>query len=186
MFTIPTTFRIAHARVRMLHSWGTGRSICDLSRIIATRQLDAFTVLSSHYVSHNFIYVRSHLFASTDSIAIDLMTMEDWLFLSIGLHQSCHFFLLAILFYGGLRNDFSIPRVPENISHKKHHYNLFPHLDVMEPYLWTIQGLSRYFNKILIYGRQRRHRHLISPNQHGCTSPMHGTLWNAIFTSLIG
>ena len=37
--------------------------------------------------------------------------------------------------------------------------------------------------KILIYGRQRRHRHLISPTRHGCT---HGTLWNAIFTSRTG
>ena len=37
--------------------------------------------------------------------------------------------------------------------------------------------------KISIYGRQRRHRHLISPTRHGCT---HGTLCNAIFTSLIG
>ena len=39
MFTIPTTFAIAHVRVRMLHSRGTGCSICDLSWIIATRQL---------------------------------------------------------------------------------------------------------------------------------------------------
>ena len=47
--------------------------------------------------------------------------------------------------------------------------------------------MSRYFNKkISIYGRQRRHRHLISFTRHGCT---HGTLWNAIFTiyyNLIG
>ena len=43
--------------------------------------------------------------------------------------------------------------------------------------------MSQYFNKILIYGRQHRHRHLISPTRHGCT---HGTLGNAIFTSLIG
>ena len=80
VFTIPTTFGIAHACVRMLDSRGTGRSICDLSRIIATRQLDAFTVPSSHYVSNNRIYVRSHLFAGTDSITIDLMTIEDRLF----------------------------------------------------------------------------------------------------------
>ena len=43
--------------------------------------------------------------------------------------------------------------------------------------------MSQYFNKISIYGRQRRHRHLISPTQHGCT---HGTLWNVIFRSLTG
>ena len=34
----------------------------------------------------------------------------------------------------------------------------------------------------IIYGRQRRHRHLISPIRDGCT---HGTLWNAIPTNLI-
>ena len=80
LFTIPTTFGIAHAHVRMLHSQGTGCLICNLCQIIATRQLDAFTVPSSHYVSNNRIYVRSHLFVGTDSIAIDVMTMEDWLF----------------------------------------------------------------------------------------------------------
>ena len=74
-------------------------------------QLDAFTVPSSHYVSNNLIYVRSHLFAGTDSIAIDLMTMEDWLF-SQHMPPTILLFLL--------------------------HYNLFSHLDVMEPYLWNI------------------------------------------------
>ena len=43
--------------------------------------------------------------------------------------------------------------------------------------------MSQYFNKnILIYGRQRRHCHLISPTRHEC---MAHRLWNAIFTSLI-
>ena len=77
---IPTTFGIAYARVRLLHSRGSGSPICDLSRFIATRQLDAFTVLSTQYISNNCIYVRSHLFAGTNSIAVDLMTMKDWLF----------------------------------------------------------------------------------------------------------
>ena len=36
--------------------------------------------IQGNYVSNNHIYVRSHLFVGTDSIAIDLMTMEDWLF----------------------------------------------------------------------------------------------------------
>ena len=106
MFTIPTKFGIAHACVRMLQLRGTGCSICDLSRMIATPQLDAFTVPSSHYVSNNLIYVWSHLFAGTDSIAIDLMTMEDWLF-SQHMPPTILLFLL--------------------------HYNLFSHLDVMEP-----------------------------------------------------
>ena len=67
LFTILTTFGIAHARVRMLHSRGTGSSICDLSQIIATRRVNAFTAPSSHYISNNRIYVRSHLFVGTDS-----------------------------------------------------------------------------------------------------------------------
>ena len=79
--------------------------ICDLSRIIATRQLVAFNVPSTHYVSNNCIYVRSHLFAGTDSFAIDLMTMKDWSFSQhrpSGLRhqQSCHFFLLAVVIAG--------------------------------------------------------------------------------------
>ena len=105
LFTIPTIFGIAHTCVRVLHSQGRGRPICDLSRIIDTRQLDAFTVPSTHYVCNNCIYVRSHLFAGTDSIAIDLMTMEDWLFSqhrppAPRLQQSCHFFLLAVVIAG--------------------------------------------------------------------------------------
>ena len=79
-FTIPTIFGIAHAQVRVLHSRDTSHPICDLSRIIATRQLDAVTVPSTHYVSNNCIYFQPHLFAGTNSIAIDLMTLKDGFF----------------------------------------------------------------------------------------------------------
>ena len=69
-----------------------------------TRQLDV-TVPSTCYVSNNCIYLRTHLFAGTDSFAIDLMTMKDW---SFSQHrppdtrhqQSCRFFLLAVLIAG--------------------------------------------------------------------------------------
>ena len=64
-------------RMSMLHSWGTGHPICDLSRIIATRQLDALTVPSTHYVSNNCVYFQSYLLAGTNSIVIDLMTTKD-------------------------------------------------------------------------------------------------------------
>ena len=116
MFTIPTTFGIAHARVGMLHSRGTGHSICDLSRIIATRQLDAFTIPSSHYVSNNHIYVRSNLFVGTDSVAIDLMTMEDWLFSQHRPPTIRPFLLVGCCDCRWLRNDFNIPRAPENVA----------------------------------------------------------------------
>ena len=88
--------------VRVLHPRGTDHPICDLSRIIANRQLDAFTVPPIHYVSNKCIYFQSQLFAGTNSIAIDLMTMKDWFFSqhwppAPRHHQSCHFFLLAVV-----------------------------------------------------------------------------------------
>ena len=33
---------------------------------------------------------------------------------------------------------------------RKYHYNSFPHLDVIQPYHWNIQGLSWNFNKSII------------------------------------
>ena len=86
LFTIPTTFGIVHGGVRVLHSRGTSHPICDLSQIIATRQLDAFTLPSTHYISNNYIYFQSHLFAATNSISIDLITLKDWFLFSID-HQ---------------------------------------------------------------------------------------------------
>ena len=105
------------------HEAPVGHSICDLSRIIATRQLDTFTVPSSHHISNNCIYVRSHLFAGRDSIVIDLMTMEDWLFSQHRPPTILPFLLVGRCDCRWLRNDFSIPRAPENICPiKKHHY----------------------------------------------------------------
>ena len=93
------------SRMRVSHSRGTGCPICNQSRIIATRQPDAFTVPLTHYVSNNCVYILSHVFAGTDSIAIDLMTMKDWLFSqhqppASGHQQSCHFLLLAVVIAG--------------------------------------------------------------------------------------
>ena len=45
----------------VLHSPGTAHPICDPSRIIATRQLNALTVPWSHNVSNNCIYTHSYL-----------------------------------------------------------------------------------------------------------------------------
>ena len=45
----------------VLHSRGTAHPICDPSRIIATRQLNALTVPWSHNVSNNCIYIHSYL-----------------------------------------------------------------------------------------------------------------------------
>ena len=65
--------------MRVSHSRGTGRPICNQGWIIATRQHESFSGPSIHYVSNNCIYVRSEVFAGTDSIAIDLLTLKDWL-----------------------------------------------------------------------------------------------------------
>ena len=45
----------------VLHLRGTAHPICDPSRIIATRQLNALTVPWSHNVSNNCIYIHSYL-----------------------------------------------------------------------------------------------------------------------------
>ena len=45
----------------VLNSPGTAHPICDLSRIIATRQLNALTVPWSHNVSNNCIHIHSYL-----------------------------------------------------------------------------------------------------------------------------
>ena len=45
----------------VLHSRDTAHPICDPSRIIATRHLNALTVPWSHNVSNNCIYIHSYL-----------------------------------------------------------------------------------------------------------------------------
>ena len=122
LFTIPTIFGIAHAHVTLArHQSPNLRPEC---RIIATRKLDSLTVPSPHYVSNNCIYFQSHLLAGTASIAIDLMTMKDYFFSghwppALGLATSIlPFFLVGFCDCRWLCNDFSIPRAPENMSHK--------------------------------------------------------------------
>ena len=126
-FTIPTTFGNAHAR--WLHSRGTAHQICDPSRIIAIRQLNALTVPWSHNVSNDCIYIHSHLLVGTNSIAINLITEKDRFLLSIGHQRQSPNSFCQLVVIRWLRNDFSIPRVPENMSHENVHYNLYLHLD---------------------------------------------------------
>ena len=98
VFTIPTTFGIAHARITLARGWSP--NLWPECRIIATRQLDSFTVLSTHYISNNCIYFQSHLLAGTNSIAIDLMTMTDRFFSQHRPPAIRHFFLLAVVIAG--------------------------------------------------------------------------------------
>ena len=69
------------SRMRVLHSRGTAHPICELGvGIIATQQLDSLTVPSTPYVFNNCIHFLSHLLAGTNSFAIDLMAMKDYIF----------------------------------------------------------------------------------------------------------
>ena len=117
----------------VLHSRGTVHPICDPSRIIATRQLNALTVPWSHII---IVFTSIPIcFAGTNSIAIDLITVKDRFFFSASATSPGPPatiqppFLLVVIRW--LRNDFSIPRAPENMSHENIHSNLFVHLDII-------------------------------------------------------
>ena len=97
VFTIPTTFGTAHARVVVTLARLRSPNLRPECRIISIRQLDILTVPLSHYVSNHCIYFQPHLLAGTNSNAIELMTMKDF-FLGI-VHPPAirHFFLLAVV-----------------------------------------------------------------------------------------
>ena len=79
--------RIIWARAcTVLYSRGTAHSICDPSRIIATRALNALTVPWSHYVSINCVYKQSHLLRWYKRYWNRFNHRESPIFLSIG-HQ---------------------------------------------------------------------------------------------------
>ena len=169
MFTIPTIFGFAHAHVTCLHSRGTGHPICDLSRIIATRQLDALTVPSTHYVSNNCIYFQSHL-VQTQLQSIKWPWKTDF-FLSIVRNQqfaiSSRWLLWSVWW---LRNDISIPRAPENMSHKNIITIYFHIWTLCNPIIGIFRACRGISIKIFIYGRSCGRRHLISPARQGCTA----------------
>ena len=113
--------------------------------------------------------------------------MRDFIFLCIGPHQQSTIssgccWRQAAEPASWLCNDLRIPRALENMSHKNIiiYFRIWTQYNIIIAIFRTCRGISI---KILIYGRQRRHRHLISPTRHICA---HGTLWNAIFISLIG
>ena len=67
-------------------------------------------------------------FAGINAKAIDLITVKDRFFSTSATSDNLPFLLVVIRW---LRNDFGIPRAPENMSHGYIHYNLFLHLDVI-------------------------------------------------------
>ena len=82
VFTIPTTFGIAHAQCCTRAERAT-QSVTRLGSSL----LDSLTVLSTYYVSK--VVFTFHLIcrACTNSIAIYLIIMRYFSFLCIGLHQ---------------------------------------------------------------------------------------------------
>ena len=133
---------------------------------IATRQLEALTVPSTHNVANNCIYFQSHLLVGTNSTAIDLMTMKDYFF-SASATSNPPFVIVGCCDCRWLLKDLSIPRAPEYMSHKNIiaiHFHIWTWYNPIIGIFRACRGISM---KILIYGRQRRHRHLISPTRHG-------------------
>ena len=137
--------------------------------IIATWQLHALTIQSTHYVTNNCIYFQSHMLDATNSIAIHLMTMKDWFFSRHRPLAIRHFFLLAVVISGGCAMT-SIPRASE-----------ICHIEIPSQFIYTFGHsitlpLSQYFNDNINLCEAARPS---SPNIAHSTW-MHGTLWNAI------
>ena len=103
----------------VLHSRGTAHPICDPSRIIATRQLNALTVPWSHNVSNNCIYIHSYLLRCYKLNCNRFNHCERPIFFSASATSDNPTFFLVVIRW--LRNDFSIPRAPENMSHENIH-----------------------------------------------------------------
>ena len=99
-------------------------------RIIATWQFNALIVLSTYYVSSNCIYFQSHLCAGTNSIAINLITMKDYLFSQHRPPAIPHFFLLAVVIAGDCAMILAFHML-QKICRMKYHNNSFPHLHVI-------------------------------------------------------
>ena len=69
-----------------------------------------------------------------------------------------------------LRNDLSIPRAPENMSHKNIVVIYFHIWAYCNPIIGIFRACRDISINILIYRRQPRDRHLISPTRYGCTA----------------
>ena len=82
VFTIPTTFGIAHARCYTRAE----RAIESATRV-GSSLLDSLTVQSTHYVPKIVFTFTPICRACTNSIAIYLIITRDFIFLCIGPHQ---------------------------------------------------------------------------------------------------
>ena len=130
VFTIPTTFGIAHARCY---------TPAERAAPSATR-VGSWLLNSTWFYlllrPQNCIYLQSDLLCLY-KLNYNIFDHHERLYFS--LHRPApairHFFWLAVIAgdvrqrnpASWLRNDLSIPHAPENMSH----YNLFPYLDVI-------------------------------------------------------
>ena len=83
----------------------------------------------SHYICNNCIYIRSHLLRWYKLNCNRFNHRERPIFFSASATSNNPPFFLVVIRW--LRNDFSIPRAPENMSHENIHNNVFLHLDVI-------------------------------------------------------
>ena len=144
LFTIPTTFGNAHARC-----YNREAPLIQSATQVGSSQLDSSMLWLHREAITSPIIVFTSIptcFAGTNSIAIDSITVKDRFFFSQ--HRppagpgppatSRPPFLLVVIRW--LRNDFSIPRAPENMSHENIHSNLFVHLDWYKPTIAIIKA----------------------------------------------
>ena len=118
VFTIPATFGIAHARC-----YTRAERATQSATRVGSSLLDSITVPSTHFVPKIVFAFSPICRACTNSIAIWLIIMGDFIFLCIGPHQQSAIssgccWRQAAEPASWLRNDLSIPRAPENMSHK--------------------------------------------------------------------
>ena len=166
VFTIPTTFGIAHARC-----YTRAERATQSATRVGSSLLDSLTVPSIHFAPKIVFAFSPICRGCTNSIAIYLIIMQDFIFLCIGPHQQSAIssgccWWQAVEPASWLRNDLSIPSAPENMSHKHIITIYFPIWTKYNPIIAIFRACRGISIKILIYGSQRRHRHLISAWMH--------------------
>ena len=118
VFTIPPTFGIVHVRCYTCAERAT-----QSATRVGPSLFDSLTVPLTHFVPKIVFAFSPICRACTNSIAIYLIIMRDFTFLCIGPHQQSAIssgccWRQATEPASWLRNDLSIPRAPENMSHK--------------------------------------------------------------------
>ena len=117
VFTISTTFGIAHARC-----YTRAERTAQSATPVGSSLLDYLTVLSTHYVPKIVFTFSLICRACTNSIAIYSIITRYFIFLCIGppfLLVGCDsWWRQAAEPASWVRNDLSIPRAPENLLHE--------------------------------------------------------------------